>query len=214
MVTAGTENAAFFNDVWTWYHGNHGTARNDTFENRLLELSRDNEWVRGCDLYVAALAFRVDLISIFTNDDAWVEICRPLADPFLFNCVPKVTEWLSSERVVGPVYIRCINRIHFTCLKPIVSHIDRSHRTMLDEKHVKKLMKESKRSTTPQQQTAGIDLSYCSEQKNIDRELKSKSIGSDTVAKGMDHTVDDDGWMSYDEEKKDQCKNMAHRNGK
>ena len=107
----------------TWAEG--GTTYKD-FIAHIAKLEKDRTWAKSVDIYMAAVALRVDIVSINEAfQEMKSEIIRPLMDKALLKHVPAVREILKQSRSVQIVVgnIDCLgmgNRPnHYVYLHPI-----------------------------------------------------------------------------------------------
>jgi hypothetical protein len=76
------EDEHLFFRIYDWHKGR---ANLDEFRTHLCKLQMDRTWASDVDIFISAVALKVDIISINEFDSS---ICRPLADKHIFRHIP------------------------------------------------------------------------------------------------------------------------------
>ena len=88
------EDEHLFFRIYDWHKGR---ANLDEFRTHLCKLQMDRTWASDVDIFMSAVALKVDIISINEFDSS---ICRPLVDKHMFRHVPALgTELKNCENV-------------------------------------------------------------------------------------------------------------------
>ena len=75
--------------IYEWYMGGRTTYKD--FIAHIAKLEKDRTWAKSVDIYMAAVALRVDIVSINEAfQEMKSEIIRPLMDKALLKHVPAV----------------------------------------------------------------------------------------------------------------------------
>ena len=98
IVQKNSEDFYIFH-IYEWYMGG-GTMYKDFIED-IARLEKDRTWVNSVDIYMTAVALRVDIVSIIEPfQEIKSETMRPLMDKALLKHVPGVREILKQSRPV------------------------------------------------------------------------------------------------------------------